>query len=261
LNFSLNYNSSMKTCTTCKIEKNLTEFHKHSGSKDGHHWKCKKCVAHYQKELKTKYKKARGEMPEDWAIGKTKICTQCIATKELSEFNKDVTTKDGYKPYCRACLKIYKDANKDKTAAYNEATKEHRKIKAAKYFQENKEAIYEYRKTDKVVSYHKKYLKDNEEKIASQQKKWNSENKGLVRAHRAKRRAQIKQATVPWADIDAINKIYDDCVRLSQESGIEHQVDHIVPLQHEQVCGLHWEGNLRIITREENQSKHNKLMD
>jgi len=256
----LNYNSSMKTCTTCKIEKNLTEFHKHSGSKDGHHWKCKKCVALYQVELKTKYKQVRDKLPKDWAIGKTKTCTQCLASKALSEFLKDVRAKDGHKPYCRKCFKK-KYANKDKKASYYQANKEHINKKSSKYFQENKEAIYAYRKTDKVASYHKKYLKDNEEKIAAQSREWKQSNRGSVRSYRAKRRAQIKQATVPWADIDAINKIYDNCVRLSEESGIEYQVDHIVPLQHEQVCGLHWEGNLRIITRKENQSKHNKLMD
>ena len=173
----------MKTCTNCKIEKNLTEFHKHSSSKDGHHWKCKKCVALYQKELKAKYKEERDKLPEDWYVGKTKTCTQCSVTKELSEFNNDVATKDGHKPSCRKCHKKYKDENKDKIAAYNEATKEHRKIKAAKYFQKNKEEIYAYRKTEEVVSKRKKYLKDNAEKLAAQHKEWNISNKGLVRSH------------------------------------------------------------------------------
>ena len=250
----------MKTCTSCKIEKNLTEFHKHSGSKDGHHWKCKKCVTVYQNELKIKYKERRAELPKEWSIDITKTCTKCSVTKELSEFNNDVTTKDGHKPSCRKCHKEYKDANKDKTAAYNEATKEHRKIKAAKYFQENKEAIYAHRKTDKVVSYHKKYLKDNEEKIAAQSREWRQSNRGSVRSHRAKRRAAIKQATVPWADMKAIKEIYKEAVRLSDESGIQYEVDHIIPLTGVEVCGLHWEENLRILTAKENGSKYNKLL-
>ena len=249
----------MKTCTTCKIEKNLTEFHKHSGSKDGHHWKCKKCVALYQKELKNKYKEERDKLPEDWYGGKTKTCTQCLVTKELTEFNYDVTTKDGHKPYCRACLKKYKDANKHKTAAYNLATKEHRKIKAAKYFQENKNEIYAYRKTDKVASYHKKYLKDNEEKIAAQSREWKQSNRGSVRSYRAKRRAAILQATVPWADLEAIKEIYKEAVMLTKETGIEYHVDHIIPLQGKEVSGLHCESNLQILTASDNISKHNKF--
>ena len=248
----------MKTCTTCKIEKNLTEFHKHSGSKDGHHWKCKKCVALYQEELKNKYKKARDEMPEDWAIGKTKTCTQCLVSKALSEFQNDVRAKDGHKPYCRKCYKK-KYANKDKKASYYQANKEHINKKSSKYFQENKEAIYAYRKTDKVASYHKKYLKDNEEKIASQSREWKQSNRGSVRSYRAKRRAAILQATVPWADLEAIKEIYKEAVMLTKETGIEYHVDHIIPLQGKEVSGLHCESNLQILTASDNISKHNKF--
>ena len=250
----------MKTCTSCKIEKNLTEFHKHSGSKNGHHWKCKKCVALYQEELKTKYKKRRDEMPEDWAIGKTKTCTKCSVTKELSEFNNDVTTKDGHKPSCRKCHKEYKDANKDKAAAYYQANKEYFDEINKKYFHKNKEEIYTYRRTEEVVSKRKKYLKDNEEKIAAQSREWRQSNRGSVRSYRAKRRAAIKQATVPWADMKAIKEIYKEAVRLSEESGIQYEVDHIIPLTGVEVCGLHCEGNLQILTTKENGSKYNKLL-
>lgn len=250
----------MKACTKCNVEKDLADFHKHSSSKDGYHWKCKKCVAHYQKELKAKYKKERDKLPKESAAGETKTCTKCLVVKELSEFNKDVGTKDGHKPSCRACYKKYKDANKDKTAAYNLANKEHIDKRNKKYFKNNKEKIYAYRKTEKVASKRKKYLRDNAEKLSAQQKKWNSENKGLVRAYRAKRRAQIKQATVPWADIKAIKKLYVDSVRITKESGIEYQVDHIIPLQHNKVCGLHCEANLQILKASENLSKGNKLL-
>ena len=250
----------MKTCTKCKVEKNLTEFHKHSGVKDGYHTRCKMCVALYQVELKTKYIEKRASLPKDWTIGKTKTCTQCSVTKELSEFQNDVRAKDGHKPYCRKCYKEYKDANKDKTAAYNEATKEHRKIKAAKYFQKNKEEIYAYRKKEEVVSKRKKYLKNNEEKIAAQSREWKQSNRGSVRSHRAKRRAAIKQATVPWADMKAIKEIYKEAVRLSDESEIQYEVDHIIPLTGVDVCGLHCEGNLQILTTKENGSKYNKLL-
>ena len=34
----------MKVCSKCKIEKELSEFGKRSGSKDGHKGACKECV-------------------------------------------------------------------------------------------------------------------------------------------------------------------------------------------------------------------------
>lgn len=39
-----------KKCCTCKLIKNLSEFHKYYKSKDGHTWRCKKCCAIYSKQ-------------------------------------------------------------------------------------------------------------------------------------------------------------------------------------------------------------------
>lgn len=65
-------------------------------------------------------------------------------------------------------------------------------------------------------------------------------------------RAQAKQATPKWANVQKMEQIYTH--RTSQE-----QVDHIVPLNHPFVCGLHWEGNLESIPKKDNQEKGNKV--
>ena len=71
------------------------------------------------------------------------------------------------------------------------------------------------------------------------------------------RRARMKNADVSWADHDAIGRIYEEAVRLTNETGIRHHVDHIVPLSGKTVCGLHVESNLQVITARENLSKGN----
>lgn len=54
---------------------------------------------------------------------------------------------------------------------------------------------------------------------------------------------------------------YAEALRLTRETGIRHEVDHIYPLQSDVVCGLHCEANLRVITKFQNQSKKNRMPD
>jgi hypothetical protein len=66
--------------------------------------------------------------------------------------------------------------------------------------------------------------------------------------------------TPRWANKLAIKEIYKDAERITEETGIKHQVDHIIPIRSPLVCGLHVENNLRIITAEENSSKSNSFV-
>ena len=43
-----------------------------------------------------------------------KICTNCKNNKELSNFNKNKSTKDGYALWCKNCEKEYRILNKEK---------------------------------------------------------------------------------------------------------------------------------------------------
>ena len=73
------------------------------------------------------------------------------------------------------------------------------------------------------------------------------------------RAAVFRYATPLWANRPLISEIYAECKRLSLETGIKHQVDHIVPVKHPLVCGLHVENNLEIISAFENNLKSNKF--
>jgi hypothetical protein len=77
----------------------------------------------------------------------------------------------------------------------------------------------------------------------------------------AERRLLVQQATPAWADRNVMAQIYRDARRLSKETGIPHEVDHIVPIKGETVCGLHWEGNLCIVTKDENRRKSAALIE
>jgi len=66
------------------------------------------------------------------------------------------------------------------------------------------------------------------------------------------RRKLIKLQTPKWVNMDDIKQIYKD-----RPEG--HHVDHIVPLQGDNVSGLHVPWNLQHLPREENLKKSNKF--
>jgi len=73
------------------------------------------------------------------------------------------------------------------------------------------------------------------------------------------RRKKRDKSMPAWANKEAMLEFYKEARRLTNETGIEHQVDHIIPSNHKLVCGLHNEFNLQVLTKEENQKKNNKF--
>lgn len=73
------------------------------------------------------------------------------------------------------------------------------------------------------------------------------------------RREVMIQRCVAWGNRVAIRSFYREARRLSVETGIAHQVDHIIPLRGKNVSGLHVETNLRVIPARLNQSKGNSF--
>lgn len=67
------------------------------------------------------------------------------------------------------------------------------------------------------------------------------------------RRDAIKQATPDWADKKAIAEIY----RKAEKKG--KAVDHVIPLNHKKVCGLHVHQNLKAVSGPANLAKGNKF--
>lgn len=55
-----------------------------------------------------------------------------------------------------------------------------------------------------------------------------------------------------------IETFYKEARRKTDETGIEHTVDHIEPLNGENSCGLHVPWNLQVMTRRDNDAKGNK---
>ena len=104
-----------------------------------------------------------------------------------------------------------------------------------------------------------KYHRDNLAARAEKNRIWRTANLGKRAASQAARRAGLHKAMPPWADRGAIAAKYVEARRLTMQTGVQYHVDHIVPLKHPLVSGLHVPANLRVITKSANLHKHNKL--
>lgn len=74
-----------------------------------------------------------------------------------------------------------------------------------------------------------------------------------ARSTKARRRASKLRATPPWSERAQITEFYKDCPK-----GFD--VDHIIPLRHKNICGLHVMLNLQYLPAQKNRSKSNRLV-
>jgi hypothetical protein len=152
---------------------------------------------------------------------------------------------------------------------YNLKNKDKIKESQLEYYLNNKDKILKAKQTyylkncNKIKEYSKNYRLNNPDKIIEYrlrnkeyQKEYNKiycpNNRNLFNAREAKRRANRLNATPKFADLNKIKEIYKNCPK-------GFHVDHIVPLQGKNVCGLHVEWNLQYLTANANQKKSNKL--
>jgi hypothetical protein len=99
----------------------------------------------------------------------------------------------------------------------------------------------------------KQWKKSNRERALEHQRTSNKNRQKQRRIENNMRKARVKTATPPWVDRQEIKYIYT----LAAERSLV--VDHIVPLNHKLVCGLHVPENLRCIPVALNASKSNKF--
>ena len=180
--------------------------------------------------------------------------------------------------YCKECdnkkKKLYCEMNPDKirqkAANYYKLNAEVIKAKVANNYNLNKDKLLEYQKLYsalnkvKIATRSKKYREENSKYFTEYYRNYYYSNTSEFLARNNKRRAQKLKATPPWLtpeQLEQIKELYTCAQMFKLYTGEEYHVDHIVPLQGENVCGLHVPWNLQVIPAKENLSKSNKLQE
>lgn len=211
--------------------------------------------------------------------GDLKRCGKCKESKPFSAFSRDTGRLDGLQKRCKACQSEHHLANRDRRLArqaeYHAENREANRKRSAEYYANNRDqlraahAAWHRENAEKVAERKATYRLENPEKFRGKRvgdtgylgylAQWRKLNRAKVTAASNKRRAQKLCATPAWANFDAIEELYEVAAAATEIFDTPFEVDHIVPLKSKLVCGLHWEGNMRVITKDENRRKKNSV--
>lgn len=202
----------------------------------------------------------------------SKKCSKCGEFKCIDKFYF-IKSKNKYNAACKDCLNYYR-----RKKGLTESQRQSNIKRSREYYKNNKkellkkQKIYSSKNKDKISKNNKRYYKDNSENIKNYRKTYYQKNKEkeLLRIKEYSNRNKAKcnaikrkydysklNATPKWADIQKIETVYEKVKWLEKLTGLRYHVDHIIPLQGENVCGLHvWE-NLQILEASINCSKRN----
>ncbi|MEN8132626.1 MAG: HNH endonuclease signature motif containing protein [Pseudomonadota bacterium] len=136
---------------------------------------------------------------------------------------------------------------------------EHRKQYNKQWYEENIEVVLQRSKQwrDDNLNKVKQYREDNAEQFRQYAKQYRKDNPDKVALWRETRLRQIIDATPPWYEEELVRNVYLKRDELNALGGTRFEVDHIVPIINDKVCGLHCLANLQILTKSDNGSKNN----
>jgi 5-methylcytosine-specific restriction endonuclease McrA len=180
----------------------------------------------------------------------------CGEKKPVTAFCKCASSKTGYYYLCKECKnklrKVWQKRRREQLDAVlctkkitKQCSKEHGcgKIKPLDEFPVDIEGKY---------GRHSVCKECKRDKV----KIWSANNLDKRRKNKANYRARKKKALDEKADQEKIKQFYKEAHTLSKLLGFQFQVDHVIPLSK---GGKHHESNLRVVSRERNLEKNDRM--
>lgn len=187
---------------------------------------------------------------------KTGFCAPCYRAVYRSR-NKDIINKK-----LKAYYASHKEQYSEKARAYREANKTELKTKRRLYYQttykhsiNKKEVGKRYRSKPEVIARNAVWRQAKRELLLEYKKQHYNKNSAVYKANAVKRKVSIKNRLPKWLSTGELKAIRD--FYKNRPDG--YHVDHIIPLNGENVSGLHTLANLQYLPAMENLKKSNKF--
>lgn len=180
-------------------------------------------------------------------MNKSNLFLHIIPRKEakrlgLKRYFTGKPCKHGHIAERKVCDWMCMECNRIKYKDWLSRNRAEKNAKDAKWYAENK---------DRAHAAAKRWKESNKDYVAHITKGWRKRNHSHIIAYNAEKRARVKRASVVWHDSKMVKTVYQ------KASDMQMEVDHIVPITSDFVCGLHSWDNLQLLDKELNQSKKN----
>lgn len=238
-----------KTCVKCKAIKPVSDFYNCKRASDGKKSECKICSRNRKRKTNRAY--ISDLVPDGFCYcqycGKTKLAnTDNFYSSKITELSKILVCKECRRKKNRRNANAKREEAKERHKKWREENRDKIRVKNREWKKKNKRKVKEYSKkyqgTDAYkkarLAYNRKYYKENRIKMCAKSCAYDS---------------RVRISRPVWESQSKINEYY----RMAKDLGLE--VDHIVPINSELVCGLHCVDNFQMLTRSENASKGNRF--
>lgn len=175
--------------------------------------------------------------------------------------------REQHKEEIRSQRQKYYDENKEKIKQYQEDHKEEIIEQQKKRYEEKKDelnaqsrAYYEVHRNEIIaqkrqyqrenVDAIKRWIREHRKEINERQKQYNQEHPEVAILANLKNKTNRGLRVVIWGQ-EGIKEFYHNCP-------MNKEVDHYIPLQGDEVSGLHVNWNLQYLTPSENRTKRNQ---